>query len=116
MLSVPPAPIATATPAIPVVKRKLAPNVACNCYLYVKQFVPNLPRSKFLVPNFKPREGRVALFNYDGLPHYAMIGTVTPTGFYIAHESNYKKCKISQGRFVSFNDPHYLGAWWSDDM
>lgn len=88
----------------------------CNCYLYVKSFLPDLPRSKYLIPNFKPREGRVALFDYDGVPHYAIIGEVTDTGFYIAHESNYKACTKTSGRFVKFTDPAYLGTYWSDDF
>lgn len=110
------APLVLATTTAPVVPAVLEKQL-CNCYLYVKQHYPDLPLTKDLVPNFKPRVGRVALFRYGALNHYAIEGQVIEgEGFYIESENNYSHCKTTYGRFVRFDDPSYLGTWWSDSF
>jgi len=83
--------------------------VLCNCYLAVKQQYPNLPRSAEVLANVSPTFGEVAVFDYDGVKHYAVVTGQGVGEFYI-QETNYKKCQKGT-RAVRFSDAALLGFY-----
>lgn len=89
----------------------------CNCYLEVKKFVPNLPRTKDLKPNSPARPGAVAIYNYNGIPHYAYVLEVYNVGTYSHLEkgSNLKRCKLYT-RVVDEEDSHLVGYWFPPEQ
>lgn len=74
--------------------------IRCNCYLFVKSIIPNLPLTNFLVPNLLgPIGGSVAIFDYDGTPHYGIttgIMQTSTTTLVQVDECNYKKGKCGK--------------------
>lgn len=97
---------ATTTPVI-VAKQGLGDAILCNCYLYVKSRFPTLPSSKQVIAGVTPAYGPVAVFDYDGLKHYAVVESMG-VGTFTVSETNYKRCK-SGTREISFADPSLLG-------
>lgn len=95
--------IATSTP--PVVEDALA----CNCYAYVRSLIPSLPLANKIVPNTTPHVGAVAVFDYDGLPHYGIIVSLSGDGFEL-QDSNYVHCKY-ETHFISWNNKAIVGFW-----
>lgn len=84
--------------------------VRCNCYLFVRQYIPGLPRSTELVSNSPPKIGSVALFTYpSGLRHYAYVIALGGSNFTVK-ECNFKRGICGQ-RDVSYDDPS-LDGWW----
>ncbi len=85
----------------------------CNCYLMVKGYVPSLPHTKDLKPNSPVRVGAVAIYDYDGIPHYALVLTVDHGDVYRHFEigSNIPHCERYE-RWVDEENPHLVGYWY----
>ncbi len=83
--------------------------LACNCYAYVRSQISSLPLANKIVPNTTPHVGAVAVFDYNGLPHYGIISKLTDTGFYL-DDSNFVKCKYTT-HFISWNNKAIVGFW-----
>lgn len=92
------------------VKQQIIDEVACNCYLAVKQRIPNLPLTKNLIPNSEVAVGSVAIFKYpSGLMHYAYVESFGTEVFKVS-ESNYLPCQRGE-RLVNLNDKSLLGFY-----
>lgn len=83
--------------------------VACNCYLYVKSLILGLPRASELKTNTTPHVGAVVIFDYDGLPHYGVITSLSANGFELK-DSNFRPCRYMT-RHISWSDAHIRGFW-----
>lgn len=84
--------------------------VAANCYSLVEVLTPyRLPKMAEIAPNSPPTVGSVAIFNYSGTPHLAVITAFTDDGF-IVREANYKPAVIDT-REISFKDKALVGFW-----
>ncbi len=92
--------------------RKISNDPVCNCYLWVKTLIPDLPWSGALVPNSKPEVGTVALFTYQ-VRHFAYVKELGPD-YFIVSESNYKSC-VQRDRKVFYTDKHLKGFWKKGD-
>ena len=100
--------VATSTPPVAVAVK--APDaLACNCWAYVKSLNPALPNTANLKPNGTPAVGTVAIFNYEGTMHYALITALSDDGFSVK-ESNLHHCQYDV-RVVSWSDPHLIGFY-----
>ncbi|MDD2498880.1 MAG: CHAP domain-containing protein [Desulfitobacteriaceae bacterium] len=75
----------------------------CNCVLWVRKRVPNLPfglwtilSKKKIINSDKAKEGRVAIMNV-GLP-FGHVGIVKEVGknHITIQEANYKLCKVTE--------------------
>ena len=62
-----------------------------------------------LSPNTPPFKGAVALFNYDGVYHAALV-TDLFYNFFTVKEMNYEPCKKTV-RKIKWNDPALRGFW-----
>jgi len=82
---------------------------SANCYLFVKARIKGLPPSSELKPNSTPKIGAVALFDYDGVKHYAEVVSLSADHFRV-FESNYTAGLIDY-RDVSYADPSLKGFW-----
>lgn len=58
-------------------------------------------------PNSPPGEGLIAIFDYHGIKHIALIQSLSETGFTV-QESNYKQGVIDT-RFVLYTDKALTG-------
>lgn len=96
-------PLATSTP--PVIEDALA----CNCYAYVRSLIPSLPLANLIKSNTTPHIGAVAVFDYEGLPHYGIITKLTADGFYL-EDSNFVHCKYTT-HFIAWSNVHIIGFW-----
>lgn len=107
---------------VPVVASPAAPTEAtectddqirCNCYLFVKTLIPDLPRTKDIYPNSPPKIGAVALFTYpNGLRHYAYIIGLGGS-FFRVQECNHREGVCGE-REVSYDDPRIDGYYWHE--
>lgn len=89
---------------------KLDNTLDCNCYMYVRSKIPNLPLTKDLKPNSEIAVGAVAIFKYpSGLMHYAYVESFG-TDVFTVDESNYKKC-VRAKRIVKLDDKALLGFY-----
>ncbi len=88
--------------------------VLCNCYAYSKQRYPSLPTTKKLLASTSKKFGKVAVFNYDGLPHYAVVESMG-IGTFTVTETNYKRCQKTT-RTIRFDDPALVGFWSPPDL
>jgi len=81
----------------------------CSCILGARRFGVNLPpgNAEDLIPNSTPVVGGVALFNYSGVHHTAVITELSEQTFSVI-ETNYKKCQKTQ-RDIRYNDPSIRG-------
>lgn len=77
--------------------------------MYVASKIPNLPRTSDLYPNSSAVAGAVALFNYGGTPHYAVVEAIN-VGSITVSETNYHHGKFDR-REVSLSDDALLGFW-----
>lgn len=71
--------------------------------------MPNLPPTADLYPNTEPLIGAVALFNYSGTPHFAVVEAVN-TGTVTVAETNYHHGLFDR-REVSLSDENLRGFW-----
>lgn len=84
--------------------------VVCNCYAFVKTKIPTLPKTKDLVPNIgNPVPGGVAIFDYNGVKHYAYIQSVVQ-GSFVVSEANYEPCALGK-RTILTTDSALVGYW-----
>lgn len=96
-------PVATSTPTV------VEDALACNCYAYVRSLIPSLPLANKIVPNTTPHVGAVAVFDYNGLPHYGIIASISNDGFEL-QDSNYVHCRYST-HFIAWNNKALVGFW-----
>ncbi len=99
------------TTTSPSVSRITVDTLACNCYSYVASQIPNLPHSADLKPNTTPHVGAVAIFDYNGLPHYGIVTGFTEEGFTLK-DSNFAHCKYMT-HLIQWDDAHLVGFWSS---
>lgn len=78
----------------------------CNCYSFVSILTDIEGR---VTPNSTPNKGSVAVFDYDGVPHYGYVTELRVDGFTI-REANYEPCKAGV-RFVKWEDPSLKGFY-----
>lgn len=83
---------------------------SANCYAYVSLFV-KIPKMALIMPNSPPKKGSVAVFDYKGVKHIAVVTELREKGFMIK-EANYEPAKIGT-RFVPWNSPSLIGFWSS---
>lgn len=89
--------------------------VACNCYLYVKTRIHNLPKMDAIAPNGPPTVGSVAIFTYHDRVtgvlerHIAVVDHLGAITFTVA-ETNDVHCLFDR-REVAWDDPHLQGFW-----
>lgn len=103
-------PAATTTPeTIKEPVKKPYDATACNCYAYVKSKIPSLPLTKYLKPNTNLDVGVVALFNYRGTPHYAIVSKLEGVGFWVK-DSNFGGCGY-RTHYIKLDDPALIGYW-----
>ena len=82
---------------------------ACNCYSLVKTRVNNLPRMKDITPNSTLGRGVVAILDYSGTKHVAVVESVDSDSF-VVFEANYTPCMIGR-RTVRKDDPQIVGFY-----
>lgn len=80
-----------------------------NCWLYVKQVFPSLPTTAEVRKNLTNTPAGVAVFSYNGTPHYAIVTTVGTSTFDIS-ETNFKRGTHTK-RTLSLNDKALLGFY-----
>lgn len=99
----------------PVYQEKLASYDAVldprlsNCWLYVKSVFKDLPSAATIKAGASPAFGDIAVFDYNGLQHFAVVVSMGYGTFTIT-ESNFGRHAITS-REVSFADPHLKGFY-----
>lgn len=83
--------------------------VLCNCWAYTKERHPALPSTKTIWANLTDEISDVAVFDYDGVPHYAVVEQVHGDTFTIS-ETNYRRCQAGV-REISIDDPRLVGFY-----
>ena len=84
--------------------------VVCNCYLYVKTYIKDIPSMMKIEPNIDvPSVGGIAIFDYEGIKHLAYITEVTEKGMEIS-EANYEPCVVGK-RTIPLDDDALIGFW-----
>lgn len=81
--------------------------VLYNCYLYVKSIYPSLPPTATIRANVSNEPAEVAVFNYSGTPHYAIVEEVGTSTITIV-ESNWNAGEITR-RTVPIADQAFIG-------
>lgn len=85
--------------------------MVCNCWGYIKaNFIKSLPNTAALYPNSEPRVGAVAIYDYNGTPHYAYVTTIGD-GTYKEIGANLKPCDVGR-REVSYSKAELVGFWY----
>lgn len=79
---------------------------SCNCWQYVKAVLGTTPS---LTQKTTPRGGSIAVFDYSGTPHYAVVLELKNDGF-IVREANYEPCKTGT-RLIKWGDTHIKGFY-----
>ncbi len=87
--------------------KELPLEVRSNCYAYAEYILGDLPSMATLQSTAQPAFGRVAIFNYDGVPHVA-VTLSDGIGSFTVKESNFEGDWVST-RTVYYNDPSLLG-------
>lgn len=83
--------------------------VLFNCYQYVRAKYPTLPRTAEIHNNLQQIPAEVVVFDYSGLPHYAVVRSVSSTTLDIA-ETNFKRGKKTY-RTIPRTDPAIIGYY-----
>lgn len=92
--------------------------VVANCYLYVKIFYEKyhdlpLPKTKDLKPNSPARKGAVAIYDYNGLPHYAFVLAVDNDDVYRFYEQGTNLVPaVPYKRWVNADHPKLKGFYY----
>lgn len=87
---------------VPIIEEIKRDEVACNCWLYIKNKIASWPNTKDIVANsIYPTVGGVTILNYDGILHYVWNREVTEAGIWIK-ESNFYNCEYST-RFLTWD-------------
>lgn len=81
--------------------------VLFNCYLYVKSTFHSLPPTAEIRANLQKEPAEVVVFNYNGIPHYA-VNEGTGTSTISISETNYKKGQLTH-RIIPMSDPSIEG-------
>ncbi len=83
---------------------------SCNCYQFAK-YVSGIdfPRMSNIQPNTMPSVGSIAIFDYNGIEHIAVIVELNEA-YFLVNEANYKPCKIGTRR-VRYDDERLVGFW-----
>lgn len=93
-------------PVIP--EESKVPPELCNCYLFVRDYFPKLPRMAEISPNTVPSVGSVVILQYKE-KHVGIVEKFSEKGVYI-RETNYRPCEVT-ARLVTWNDPRLIGFW-----
>lgn len=80
-----------------------------NCYAYVRYMIPSFPMASLVKANTTPHVGAVVIFNYDGLPHYGILTSLSADGFMLT-DSNYGGPGI-RTHYVALTDKYIVGFW-----
>lgn len=80
-----------------------------NCVAYLRTKLDFPPTSQIKV-NSTPCVNCIAIFDYNGTPHYALSEYLFPGGFYIS-ESNKVRGKITE-RFIPWGDESFVGFYY----
>lgn len=80
-----------------------------NCYAFIRTQVRNVPLMSKIKPNSTPHKGSIAIFDYKGIPHLALVTEVNSEGFTV-REANYIPAKIST-RTVDWKDKNLKGFY-----
>lgn len=83
----------------------------CNCYQFVKAVLGKMPPMVEIAPNGPPEEGGVAILDYRGKKHVAVIVGLTESGVEV-REANFEPCKTGT-RIVEWSDPFLKGFYHS---
>lgn len=78
----------------------------CNCYAFASVLTDI---TSPVTRNSAPTVGSIAIFDYKGVPHYAVVVELKLDGFMI-REANYEPCKTGT-RLVKWNDPAIVGFY-----
>lgn len=86
-----------------------------NCYKFVKDHIPSLPRMAEIQPNSRPKVGGVAIFWYTDKTtgeweKHVAIETAVKGSHITIKEANFKAGVIGT-RVIHTSDPHYVGTW-----
>lgn len=83
---------------------------SCNCYQYAK-YVSGLkfPFMAEILPNTTPFVGSIAIFDYDGIKHVAVV-TELNSDHFVVREANYEACKTGS-RVIAYDDVALIGFW-----
>lgn len=83
-------------PIPPMIEHNNDTLINCNCYVYIKSKIPDFPMTKDLKSNtIYPSVRGVVVMDYDGIPHYAFIESVTETGINVS-QTNIPSCEYSE--------------------
>lgn len=90
-------------------------SMSCNCYQYAEHASGlDFPFMVGIQPNTRISIGSIAIFDYDGLKHLAVITELHET-YFMVKEANYEKCKSGE-RKIQYNDRRLKGFWLPTDM
>lgn len=92
----------------PLSKKEVSVSL-CNCYLGVKEKYPALPTVAVIKAHTTNALAQVAVFNYHGVDHFAIVESVGMGNFTIS-ETNYNHCRAGS-RTISFSDPSLVGFY-----
>lgn len=81
----------------------------CNCYITLKARGYDLPATPAIAPNTAPVVGAIAIFDYDGVSHYAEVTELNEGSFQV-FEGNYEACKTGY-RTISWEDENIKGFY-----
>lgn len=82
-------------------------SIRSNCYAYVEYRLGDLPSMADVQATAHPQHGNVAVFNYHGIPHVAVVEEFDATTFSVT-ESNFKGDFVSH-RVVTYTDASLKG-------
>lgn len=84
--------------------------IRSNCYAYTEYVLGDLPPMAEIQKTATKAFGSVAVFDYNGIPHVAVVNTVAGYGYFTITESNFGVDAVTT-RDVSFTDPHLVGFY-----
>lgn len=82
--------------------------VSANCYAYASLFV-KLPRMAQIAPNSPAVVGGVAIYEFKGIKHVAVITGLQEDGF-TYKDANRTAGLITTG-FTAWDDPNFIGVY-----
>lgn len=91
------------------VEQELPYYIRSNCYAYAEYILGDLPSMATLQKTATSTFGSVAVFDYNGLPHVAVV-IGSGLDYFTITESNFGVDAVTS-RMVRFDDPHLLGFY-----
>lgn len=87
------------------------PGEACNCYMFVRNRIKDLPRMDAVLPNSEPVIGGVVIEFFKAIKHVSIITEIDDGGVWVM-ESNYNHCQTGK-RYIPYNKYSVVGFWSS---